>query len=83
MDLRRERIVLETDRHRVEGLLTLPREGHRSRLSDYINRRDQEFFTILEAKVSTLNGDDGWETAVLMVARGHVRLIVPEEAPAE
>jgi uncharacterized protein DUF6812 len=78
VDLRRERIVLETDRHRVEGLLTLPREGHRSRLSDYVNRRDQEFLTIQEAKVSSLEGSGDWETSVLMVARRHIRLIVPE-----
>ena len=41
---------METDRYRVEGRLTLPREGHRSRLSDHINRREQEFFTILDAE---------------------------------
>ena len=37
---------METDRYRVEGMLTLPREGYRSRVSDYVNRRDQEFFTM-------------------------------------
>ena len=38
--------MVETDRYRIEGSLTLPREGYRSRLSDHINRREQEFFTI-------------------------------------
>ena len=38
MDQRREPIFLETDRYRIEGKLTLPREGFRSRLSDYVNR---------------------------------------------
>ncbi len=28
MDLRRERVVVETDRYRVEGDMTLPAEGY-------------------------------------------------------
>ncbi len=39
-------MVVETDRYRVEGMMTLAREGYRSRLSDHVNRRDQEFFTL-------------------------------------
>ena len=52
MDLRLEPVTLETDRYRIEGAVTLPREGHRSRLSDHVNRRDQEFFTVQSARVS-------------------------------
>ena len=51
MDVRRERVVVETDRYRVEGMLTLPSEGYRSRVSDHVNRRDHEFFTILDAQL--------------------------------
>src|SRR5947209_16109235 len=46
VDLREEEIVLETDRYRIAGKLTLPREGYRSRLSDYVNQRDREFFAL-------------------------------------
>ena len=46
MDLREEQVVLETDRYRIVGPLTLPREGYRSRLSDYVNQRDREFFAV-------------------------------------
>ena len=42
---------METDRYRVEGMMTLPQEGYRSRVSDHVNRRDQEFFTILDAQL--------------------------------
>ena len=48
MEWRQERVVVETERYRVEGKLTLPREGYRSRLSDHLNRRDQEFFTLFD-----------------------------------
>jgi hypothetical protein len=78
VDVRRESVVVETDRYRVEGKLTLPREGYRSRLSDHINRRDQEFFTIQDATLTSLDGSGrDWQAPVLMLARRHIRLIVP------
>ena len=78
MDVRRERVVIETDRYRVEGVLTLPKEGYRSRLSDHINRRDQEFFTMQDAAMTSIDGSGrDWKAPVLMLARRHIRLIVP------
>ena len=80
--MRRERVVLETDRYRVEGDLTMPREGYRSRLSDHINRRDLEFFAIQDAKLTAIDGSGSeWQTPVVLLARRHIRLIVP--APGE
>jgi hypothetical protein len=78
MEWRQERVVVETERYRVEGNLTLPREGYRSRLSDHLNRRDQEFFTLVEARLTRLDGTgQDWTAPVLMLARRHIRLIVP------
>ncbi len=78
MDLRRERVVVETDRYRVEGEMTLPSEGYRSRLSDHVNRRDQEFFTVVDAELTALDGSGrNWRAPVLMLARRHIRLLVP------
>jgi hypothetical protein len=69
---------VETDRYRVEGMMTLPAEGYRSRVSDHVNRRDQEFFTILNAELVALDGSGrDWKAPVLMLARRHVRLVVP------
>ena len=81
--MRQEKVVVETDRYRVEGMLTLPSEGYRSRLSDYVNRRDHDFFTIVNAELKALDGSGrDWQAPVLMLARGHIRLIVPvEESP--
>ena len=79
MDLRRAHVVIETDRYRVEGDMTLPREGYRSRLSDHVNRRDQEFFTMVDCRLTALDGSGrDWSTPVIMLARRHIRLIVPE-----
>ncbi|MEA2440259.1 MAG: hypothetical protein QOH76_1683 [Thermoleophilaceae bacterium] len=73
-------MVLETDRYRISGTLTLPREGYRSRLSDYVNQRDREFFTLSGVTVMELDSPDRTrEAAFLMVGRSHVRLIAPAE----
>jgi hypothetical protein len=78
VEVRKEKVVVETDRYRVEGMLTLPKEGYRSRVSDHVNRRDQEFFTMLDCELTPLDGSEGnWSTPVLMLARRHIRLIVP------
>jgi hypothetical protein len=79
VEVRKERVVVETDRYRVEGLMTLPREGYRSRVSDHVNRRDQEFFTMVDCQLVSLDGSGrDWSTPVLMLARRHIRLIVPD-----
>jgi Family of unknown function (DUF6812) len=76
MDLRHEAIILETDRYRIEGNLTLPREGYRSRLSDYVNQRDREFFAISDATVTALDAPEVIRQAsFIMVSRAHVRLV--------
>ncbi len=79
MDHRLEHVVVETDRYRIEGKLTLPREGYRSRLSDYVNQRDRDFFALQDATMTPLSGD-GEARAVpfLMVARRHVVTVTPD-----
>jgi len=77
MDLRREKVLVETDHYRVEGDMTLPSDGYQSRLSDHVNRRDLEFFTIQDAVLTPLVGGEGRRVPVLMLAVRHVRLIEP------
>jgi hypothetical protein len=79
MDLRKENVVVETDRYRVTGQMTLPAEGFRSRLSDHVNRDDLTFFTIEDAELSPLDGGDSWNAPVLLLARAHARLVTPAE----
>ncbi len=77
-EVRLERIVVETDRYRVEGDVKLPQEGYRSRISDYINRPEQEFLTLINVELRSIDGSGrDWDSPVLMLARRHIRLIVP------
>lgn len=77
-EVRLERIVVETDRYRVEGDVKLPQEGYRSRISDYINRPEQEFLTLINVELKSIDGSGrDWDSPVIMLARRHIRLIVP------
>ena len=78
MDHRFETVIVETDRYRIDGKLTLPREGYRSRLSDYVNQRDRDFFAFQEATITPLSGDgEAQVVPFLMVARRHVVMVAP------
>jgi hypothetical protein len=77
METRIERVVLETDRHRIVGDLTLPREGHRSRLSDFLNSGDLGFIPLVNAEIHSLNGSGSEERRFIAVARTHVLLAYP------
>jgi hypothetical protein len=78
MEMRIERVVLETPHQRITGDLHLPREGYRSRLSDYLNRGDDQFVPLSNAEIASLNGGGRTEQrSFLAVARNHVTLAYP------
>jgi hypothetical protein len=82
METRVERVVLETDRHRIVGDLTLPREGYRSRLSDYLNGGDMDFIPLVNAQLAPLHGGSPETRSFIAVARTHIRLAFPHDADA-
>jgi hypothetical protein len=77
MEMRTERIVLETDRHHIVGDVTLPREGYRSRLSDFLNRGDLDFIPLVNVEISSGGGGEPQRRPFTAVARNHVRLAYP------
>jgi hypothetical protein len=79
MENRVERVVLETDHHRIVGDLTLPREGYRSRLSDYLNAGDMDFIPLVNAELAPLNGGALETRSFIAVARTQVRLAFPAD----
>lgn len=43
-----------------------------------MNRRDTEFFTLVDCELVALDGSGrDWKAPVIMLARRHIRLIVP------
>jgi len=78
MEMRTERIVLETDRHLIVGDLHLPKEGYRSRLSDYLNHGEVNFLSLVDAEIRPLGSDEPPQRRKFVaVACTHVKLAYP------
>lgn len=73
MDHRRERIRVETERHRIVGELILARDGYRSRVSDVLNAPERDFITLTNATVQPLEDAGPIELhPFVTVARRHI-----------
>ena len=72
MDHRRERIRIETSRLRIEGYLTVARDGYRSRVSDVLNASERDFLTLTEVTVTLLEGGPIELHDYLTLARRHI-----------
>jgi hypothetical protein len=73
-DVRRERVLLETERYTVVGDVTLPAEGYHSRPSDLLNREGMEFIPVLDATITSRNGERPVQRPFIAVAREHVQV---------
>ncbi len=78
---RRERIRIETERNRIEGVLTLARDGYRSRVSDVLNASERDFITLTDATVTPLEGGPVELHEYLSLARRHIVFAVAAETP--
>jgi hypothetical protein len=73
-EVRRERVVLETERYRIAGDVTLPAEGFHSRLSDLLNREGVQFIPLVNALITGRDGEPPIERPFIAVARDHVQI---------
>jgi len=75
---RDERVVVETSRHRITGVLRLPRDGYRSRLTDYLNASDRSFMPLTEVEIGPLDGSTPSERrGFVAVSIEHIVLVSP------
>jgi len=81
-DERRERIRLETARHRIEGLIVIAADGYRSRVSDVLNASERDFLTLTDVTLQPLDGGAVERYEFLAVARAHVVYVVAAGDPS-
>ena len=75
-----ERIVAETTRHRITGVLRLPRDGYRSRLTDYLNSSERAFIALTDVEITPLDHSGSVERhKFLALSLHHVVLARPAE----
>ena len=79
MQHRHERVYVETARHRITGVLTLPADGYRSRLSDFLNGSDRDFVAPTGVVVELIGREGpGTQHDFLAVSRRHIVFAIPE-----
>jgi hypothetical protein len=79
---RRQRILLETERHRISGTVHLSRDGYRSRISDLLNASERDFLPLTDATVEPLGGGAQQAHGFLAVQRSHIVFVVPLDPDA-
>ena len=78
MQHRHERIYVETERHRISGILTLPFDGYRSRLSDFLNATERDFVSLTNVVVEVIGRDGGGTRHdFIAVSRRHIVFAIP------
>jgi hypothetical protein len=82
VDQRQERVRIETARHRIEGVLTLARDGYRSRVSDVLNASERDFITLTEVTVAPLEGGPLELHPYMSLARRHIVFAVAAQQEA-
>jgi len=80
MQIRRERVRIETQRHEMEGTLQLPTEGYRSRTTDFLNAHERDFLALTDVDVRWLDSAHEPEHhEYLAVAVPHVVMVIELE----
>ncbi len=82
METRTQRVVLETEQHRIIGDVTLPREGYLSRFSDFLNQSEVTFVAITNVTMIKRLASGATETAereFIAVGIAHIELAYPDE----
>ena len=76
--------MLETTQYRITGLLRLPRDGYRSRLTDFLNAAERDFIALTDVELQAADGDGPIEHRdFLAIARNHIVLAAPADPAAE
>jgi hypothetical protein len=81
MDHRDLRIIVETERHRITGMLRLPADGYRSRLTDFLNASERVFVALTDVEVETLVGEARVERRpFIALSLRHIVIAMPADA---
>ena len=79
---RKERIELETTRHRMTGSVTLSQNGFRSRVSDLLNASEREFIALTDVTLVPLDGGEPITRDFVAVSRQHIVFVAPVSGTA-
>jgi hypothetical protein len=68
-----EQVLIETNRHRIAGTMTLAPGGYRSRVSDVLNAGERDFISLTDVTVELIDHEGpGTEHAFMAISRHHI-----------
>jgi hypothetical protein len=73
-EIRRQTVVIETERYKIVGEVTLPMEGYHNRLTDLLNREQRPFIPLVNATVTGRNGEPPAQRPFIAVARDQIQV---------
>jgi hypothetical protein len=80
MEHRDQAVTVETERYRISGLLHLPRDGYRSRLTDYLNASERAFVALTDVEIQPVDGSRPAEQRAFMaLSLRHVLMVTPSD----
>jgi hypothetical protein len=77
VSLRRQQLLVETDRHRITGEVTLEQNGYRSRISDMLNASERDFVALTDVRIVPLDGGTEMRCDFLALARNKIVFALP------
>src|SRR4051794_36893339 len=79
MQVRRVRVQIDTERHRIVGTLQLPFEGYRSRTTDFLNAHETGFIALTDVELAPLGASSTERRDFVAVGCRHVTLLAELE----
>jgi len=80
MNYRRHRVRVETQRHRIEGVIQLPDSGFRSRTTDFLNAHESDFIALTDVTLTDLAGGESEHHAFVAVSARQIVLVAELES---
>ena len=76
MAFRKIRVQIETAQLRISGVLQLPTEGFRSRVTDFLNGHESGFIALTDAEVVPFDGSPAESRDYVAVGTRHIVALV-------
>ncbi len=77
--MRRIRVQIETERLRISGVLQLPTEGYRSRVTDFFNGHETGFIALTDVELAPLDGSPAEARAYVAIGARHIVAVAETE----
>lgn len=80
LNVRTERVIVETDRYRIEGDISLFQGSYHDSLIAYLTNNSDEFIHLTNAELVSLDGSgQDWTTKSIMIYRRYIRAVAPKD----